>query len=177
MFLAFLKLGCISFGGPIAHLGYFRDEFVARRRWLDDRAYADLVALCNFLPGPASSQVGIALGISRAGLAGGLAAWLGFTLPSAAALIAFAYGFHAWQLSAASGWLHGLKLAAVAVVAQAVWSMGRRLCPDLPRAAFALVAALAALTVPGAWGQIAAIAAGGLGGRVLLQPTRLAEAG
>jgi chromate transporter len=176
VFLAFLKLGCISFGGPIAHIGYFREEFVARRKWLDDRAYADLVALCNFLPGPASSQVGIALGISRAGLAGGLAAWLGFTLPSAAALIAFAYGFQAWQLSATSGWLHGLKLAAVAVVAQAVWSMGRRLCPDLPRAAFALAAALAAFAIPGAWGQVAAIAAGALAGLVLLQPTPLAEA-
>jgi chromate transporter len=176
VFLAFLKLGCISFGGPIAHIGYFREEFVARRKWLDDRAYADLVALCNFLPGPASSQVGIALGISRAGLAGGLAAWLGFTLPSAAALIAFAYGFQAWQLSAASGWLHGLKLAAVAVVAQAVWSMGRRLCPDAPRAAFALSAAFAAFALPGAWGQIAAIAAGALAGLVLLQPAPLAEA-
>src|SRR5438045_5357350 len=113
VFLAFLKLGCTSFGGPIAHLGYFREEFVARRKWLDDKAYADLVALCNFLPGPASSQVGIALGISRAGLAGGAAAWLGFTLPSALLLLLFAYGFSELGAAAASGWLHGLKIAAV----------------------------------------------------------------
>jgi len=127
VFLTFLKLGCTSFGGPIAHIGYFRHEFVERRKWLDDKTYADLVALCNFLPGPASSQVGIAVGISRAGLAGGLAAWLGFTMPSALALILFAYGFTALGLSASAGWLHGLKIAAVAVVAQAVWNMGRNL--------------------------------------------------
>ena len=169
VFRAFLKLGCISFGGPIAHIGYFREEFVARRKWLDDRAYADLVALCNFLPGPASSQVGIALGISRAGLPGGLAAWLGFTLPSAALLLAFAYGFHAFGLSPAAGWLHGLKLAAVAVVAQAVWNMGRSLCPDAPRASFAIVATLLALAVPTAWGQVGAIAAGAIAGAWLLQ--------
>src|SRR5689334_21624400 len=117
VFAAFLKLGCTSFGGPIAHLGYFREEFVARRRWLDDDAYADLVALCNFLPGPASSQVGIALGISRAGIPGGAAAWLGFTLPSALLLLAFAYGFAAIAGSGAAPVLHGLKIAAVAVVA------------------------------------------------------------
>lgn len=176
VFLTFFKLGCISFGGPIAHIGYFREEFVALRKWLDDPAYADLVALCNFLPGPASSQVGIALGISRAGLAGGLAAWLGFTLPSAAALLAFAYGFAALGLSAASGWLHGLKLAAVAVVAQAVWSMGRRLCPDAPRASFAIAAALAALAAPSAWGQVGAIAAGAAAGAWLLPPEPLSGA-
>jgi chromate transporter len=176
VFLTFLKLGCVSFGGPVAHIGYFREEFVARRNWLDDRAYADLVALCNFLPGPASSQVGIALGISRAGLAGGLAAWLGFTLPSAAALLAFAYGFTALGLSATSGWLHGLKLAAVAVVAQAVWSMGRRLCSDAPRATFAIAAALVALAAPSAWGQVGAIAAGAAAGGWLLQPASLSGA-
>jgi chromate transport protein ChrA len=145
VFLTFLKLGCTSFGGPIAHIGYFRHEFVERRKWLDDKTYADLVALCNFLPGPASSQVGIAVGISRAGLAGGLAAWLGFTMPSALALILFAYGFTALGLSASAGWLHGLKIAAVAVVAQAVWNMGRNLCPDRIRASFAIAADTARL--------------------------------
>ena len=176
VFLAFLRLGCISFGGPIAHIGYFREEFVAHRKWLDDRSYADLVALCNFLPGPASSQVGISLGISRAGLAGGLAAWLGFTLPSALALLVFAYGFNALGLSATSGWLHGLKLAAVAVVAQAVWNMGRNLCPDALRASFAVVAALLVFAVPTAWGQIGAIAAGAIAGWWLLKPTALSGA-
>jgi len=170
VFAAFLKLGCTSFGGPIAHLGYFREEFVTRREWLDDKAYADLVALCNFLPGPASSQVGIALGMSRAGLAGGVAAWLGFTLPSALALLAFAYGFSALGAATAAGWLHGLKLAAVAVVAQAVWSMGRNLCPDRARASFAIAAALLVFAAPTAWGQLGAIAAGGLAGAWLLAP-------
>ena len=169
VFAAFLKLGCTSFGGPIAHLGYFREEFVGRRKWLDDQAYADLVALCNFLPGPASSQVGIALGISRAGLAGGLAAWLGFTLPSAIALLLAAYGFSALGGSAASGVLHGLKIAAVAVVAQAVWSMGQRLCPDRTRACVAIAATLLVFAIPAAWGQLAAIAAGGLAGYWLLE--------
>src|SRR5687767_9579437 len=136
------KLGLTSFGGPIAHLGYFRDEYVVRRKWVDEQTYADLVALCQFLPGPASSQVGIALGIFRAGLLGGLAAWLGFTLPSAIALIAFAIGVRELDLSGA-GWLHGLKVAAVAVVAQAVWGMARALCPDRERATMAIVAALA----------------------------------
>lgn len=176
VFLAFLKLGCISFGGPIAHIGYFREEFVARRQWLDDRAYSDLVALCNFLPGPASSQVGIALGISRAGLPGGLAAWLGFTLPSALLLLAFAHGFNAFGLSPAAGWLHGLKLAAVAVVAQAVWNMGRNLCPDAPRATFAIAATLLVLAVPTAWGQVGAIAAGAVAGAWLLKPAPLSAA-
>src|SRR5436190_10479183 len=123
------RLGLTSFGGPVAHLGYFRDEYVARRRWVDERTYADLVALCQFLPGPASSQVGIALGMLRAGLAGGVAAWLGFTLPSAVALVAFAYGVRAAGVADA-GWLHGLKLVAVAVVAQAVWGMARARAPD-----------------------------------------------
>jgi chromate transporter len=170
VFAAFLKLGCTSFGGPIAHLGYFREEFVARRKWLDDPAYTDLVALCNFLPGPASSQVGIALGVSRAGLAGGVAAWAGFTLPSAILLIAFAYGFSALGTSAASGWLHGLKIAAVAVVAQAVWSMGRNLCAERVRASVALAAALLAFALPGAWAQLGIIGAAALAGALLLEP-------
>src|SRR5262249_22209305 len=130
---AFLRLGLTSFRGPVAHIGYFRDEFVTRRRWLDDRSYADLVALCQFLPGPASSQVGIAVGLLRAGYAGALAAWTGFTLPSAIAMVAFAYGARAVGDAAGSGWLHGLKVAAVAVVAQAVLGMARTLAPDRAR--------------------------------------------
>lgn len=168
-FVAFLKLGCTSFGGPIAHLGYFRDEFVERRKWLGDAAYADLVALCQFLPGPASSQVGIALGASRAGLAGAVAAWAGFTLPSALVMIAFGYGLRLLQGVAGAGWLHGLAIAAVAVVAQAVWSMGRQLCPDRMRASFAMVAAVAVLAWPGALTQLAAIALGGIAGWRVLQ--------
>ena len=175
VFLTFLKLGCTSFGGPIAHIGYFRHEFVERRKWLDDRTYADLVALCNFLPGPASSQVGIAVGISRAGLAGGLAAWLGFTMPSAVALILFAYGLTALGLSASVGWLHGLKIAAVAVVAQAVWNMGRNLCPDRIRASFAIAATLLVFAVPNTYGQLGAIAAGAIAGWTLLDPAKLAD--
>ena len=175
VFLTFLKLGCTSFGGPIAHLGYFRQEFVERRKWLDDKTYADLVALCNFLPGPASSQVGIAVGISRAGLTGGVAAWLGFTTPSALALLLFAYGFTAMGLSASAGWLHGLKIAAVAVVAQAVWNMGRNLCPDRMRASFAIAAALFVLAVPTTYGQLGAIAAGAIAGWWLFDTATLAD--
>ena len=174
VFLAFLKLGCTSFGGPIAHIGYFRQEFVERRKWLDDKTYADLVALCNFLPGPASSQVGIAVGISRAGLAGGLAAWLGFTMPSALALILFAYGFTALGLSASAGWLHGLKIAAVAVVAQAVWNMGKNLCPDRTRASVAIAATLFVFAVPTTYGQLGAIAAGAIAGWWLVDTGTLA---
>jgi len=164
---AFLRLGLTSFGGPIAHLGYFRDEFVARRKWLDERTYADLVALCQFLPGPASSQAGMAIGISRAGLPGALAAWLGFTLPSALALIALAYGLAHFGAGGA-GWLHGLKVVAVAVVAQAVWGMARSLTPDRPRVSLAILAALVMLAWPTALGQVAAIVAGGIAGRLWL---------
>jgi chromate transporter len=162
--LVFLKLGLSSFGGPVAHLGYFRTEFVERRRWLDDKSYGDLVALCQFLPGPASSQVGMALGLRRAGWAGALAAWLGFTLPSAIALILFACGVAEWSGLAASGAVHGLKVVAVAVVAQAVWGMAKSLCPDRLRAGIAIVAALVVLAVPTAAGQIGAIVFGGLVG-------------
>jgi chromate transporter len=137
----FLRLGLTSFGGPIAHLGYFHDEFVVRRRWLDEKTYADLVALCQFLPGPASSQVGIAIGLSRAGYLGSLAAWLGFTLPSAVALVLFAYGVEAFGGALGGGWLHGLKVVAVAVVAQAVLAMMRTLAPDRERATLAVAAA------------------------------------
>ncbi|HZS85787.1 MAG TPA: chromate efflux transporter [Stellaceae bacterium] len=162
VFLVFLRLGLTSFGGPVAHLGYFRAELVERRRWLDEAAYLDIVALCQFLPGPASSQTGIALGALRAGLAGGLAAWLGFTMPSAVAMIAFAYGVGALGDVAGAPWLHGLKIVAVAVVAQALWGMARNLCPDKERASLAVGAALLALAVPSAAGQIGAIALGGL---------------
>jgi len=163
--LVFLKLGLTSFGGPVAHLGYFRTEFVERRGWLDDKSYGDLVALCQFLPGPASSQVGMALGLRRAGWAGALAAWIGFTLPSAVALILFAYGVAEWSGLASSGAVHGLKVVAVAVVAQAVWGMAKSLCPDRARAGIAIVAALVVLAVPTAAGQIGAIVLGGLAGR------------
>src|SRR5437762_7091226 len=155
------RLGLTSFGGPIAHLGYFRQEYVARRRWLDEQTYADLVALCQFLPGPASSQVGIAVGIFRAGLLGGLAAWLGFTLPSALALVAFAYGLQTLGGTDA-GWLHGLKVVAVAVVAQAVWGMAQNLTPDRPRVTLAVLAAVATLAWPTGLGQVLIIAAVGL---------------
>lgn len=164
-----LHLGLTSFGGPIAHLGYFRDEFVARRKWLDEKTYADLVALCQFLPGPASSQVGIAVGLLRAGYAGALAAWIGFTLPSALALVLFAYGVGAVGDVLGSGWLHGLKVVAVAVVAQAVLGMMRTLAPDRERATLAVVAAAIVLAVPSAWGQIGAILLGGMVGAVLLR--------
>ena len=157
----FAWLGCTCFGGPVAHIGYFRTELVERRRWLSERAYADLVGLCQFLPGPASSKLGFSLGLLRAGYAGGLAAWLGFTLPSAAALLLFAYG--AGSLSdgpAGQGLLHGLKLVVVAIVAQAVWGMARTLCPDRTRASFAIGAAVLVLLAPTSIGQIAAIACG-----------------
>ncbi|OXC77082.1 chromate efflux transporter [Caballeronia sordidicola] len=163
---AFLKLGLTSFGGPIAHLGYFRREFVERRRWLDDEAYTDLVALCQFLPGPASSQVGFSIGLMRAGWLGGLAAWCGFTLPSVLLLIGFAAVAPDLGSAAGQGLIHGLKLVAVAVVAQAVWDMARRLCPDRQRAAIALIAigVLAVLTT--VYAQLLVIALGALLGVV-----------
>lgn len=173
VFWAFLKLGCTSFGGPVAHLGYFRHEFVEKRKWLDDSAYVDLVTLCNFLPGPASSQIGIALGTLKAGLPGGFAAWLGFTMPSALALLLFAYGFAALGLSTDAGWIHGLKIVAVAVVAQAVWGMGKTQCPDRLRATLAIAATLIAFALPTAWGQILAILLGALVGLRSLQPVTL----
>jgi chromate transporter len=162
--LAFAKLGVSCFGGPIAHIGYFRQEFVVRRRWLDEQAYADLVALCQFLPGPASSQVGFSLGLMRAGYLGGLAAWVGFTLPSAIALVLFAYGANALKGEVGSGLLHGLKLVAVAIVAQAVWGMARTLCPDRERASIAVVAALIILLSSSSLAQIGAIVLGGIAG-------------
>ena len=170
IFLAFLRLGLTSFGGPVAHLGYFREEFVARRGWLDERSYADLVALCQFLPGPASSQVGFGLGLLRGGPGGALVAWLGFTAPSAIALTLFGYGVGDYGSLLGAGFLHGLKVVAVAVVAQAVWSMARTLTPDRSRVTIAVLAALLVLSWPGSLGQIAAILGGALIGWRLFPP-------
>jgi chromate transporter len=169
VFTAFLKLGLTSFGGPVAHLGYFRSEFVERRKWLSESNYADLVGLCQFLPGPASSQVGIAIGLSRAGYPGALAAWTAFTLPSAIALVLFAYGLSVVSGDYGGGWLHGLKVAAVAVVANAILGMARSLTPDRERATLAVVATAVAFSVPSAWGQIGAILLGGVVGVLFLR--------
>ena len=166
--LVFLKLGVSCFGGPVAHIGYFRTELVERRRWLDERSYVDLVALCQFLPGPASSQVGIGAGLLRAGVPGALAAWVGFTLPSAIAMVLFAYGVDSLESALGAGWLHGLKIAAVAVVAQAVWGMAQSLAPDRERATLAVLATIVALTFPTAWGQIGAIVLGAVAGLIVL---------
>ncbi|KTS70574.1 chromate transporter [Pseudomonas oryzihabitans] len=170
VFLIFLRLGCTSFGGPIAHLGYFRQAFVTRRRWLDESAYAELVALCQLLPGPTSSQVGMALGLGRAGGWGLLAAWLGFTLPSALLLILCALGLARYPQLADSAVIHGLKVFAVAVVAQAVWGMGRTLCPDVRRRLLALLVAGLALGLPGPAGQLLGLGLAALAGCLLLTP-------
>lgn len=162
----FAKLGVTSFGGPIAHLGYFRDELVQRRRWVDDTEYGDLVALSQFLPGPASSQVGFGLGLFRAGPAGAIAAFLAFTLPSAALMVAFAYGAPLFEGVIGGGILTGLKIVAVAIVAQAVWGMARTLTPDRTRASIAVLAALSALLLTGSVGQIGAIVLGALAGLI-----------
>jgi len=169
VFAVALRLGLTSFGGPVAHLGYFHDEYVVRRHWLDEKSYADLVALCQFLPGPASSQVGIGIGLIRGGMFGALAAWLGFTLPSALALVAFGYGVDALGGAVGSGWLHGLKVVAVAVVANAVLGMMRTLAPDRERATLAVAAAALVLAVPTAAGQIGAIVLGGVIGAALFK--------
>ncbi|WP_426434171.1 chromate efflux transporter [Bradyrhizobium genosp. P] len=160
----FLGLGLTCFGGPIAHIGYFRDEFVVRRKWIDEHAYVDLVGLCQFLPGPASSQVGFSIGLMRAGYLGALAAWTGFTLPSAVALVLFAYGAGALSGPVGAGLLRGLKLTAVAIVAQAVWGMARNLCPDRARASIAVMSALIILFSTASIAQIGAIVLGGLAG-------------
>lgn len=172
LFLIFLKLGLTSFGGPVAHIGYFRNEFVARRRWLTEESFADIVSLCQFLPGPASSQVGIAIGLIRGGALGAVTAWLGFTMPSAAAMIAFAYAEQSLNPASASLWLHGLLIVAVAVVAQAVWGMARSLAPDRERATLAVGAAAAMLAVPAGWTPLAILAVAAAIGRWLL-PTPL----
>ena len=181
VFFVFLRLGCTAFGGPVAHIGFFRDELVQRRRWLSEAAYADLVALCQFLPGPASSQVGMALGLLRAGRLGLLAAWLGFTLPSALAMLALGLGLvQATQWLAApvlAGVLQGLAAAAVAVVVQAVLGMARTLCPDTRRRALMLAAAAATLALPSAWTPVAVVVAGAAAGLALLpRPAIAAQA-
>lgn len=170
IFLIFLRLGLTSFGGPVAHLGFFRDELIMRRRWLSERSYVDLVALCQFLPGAASSQVGMALAMTRGGFKGAIAAWVGFSLPSAVMLYVFAMSLSDWGVSFPSGALHGLKVVAVAVVAQAVWGMGRSLCTDVPRVAIAAVSALTLLLVPTTLGQVGVIAASALVGITFLKP-------
>lgn len=167
VFWAFLALGLTSFGGPVAHLGYFRTEFVERRKWLTEQAYADLVALCQFLPGPASSQVGFALGLMRAGPWGAAMAWLAFTLPSAIVLVLFALGAAVLDGPIASGIIHGLKVVAVAIVAHAVWGMARNLCPDKTRTGIALAAVVAVVVVSGPLGQVSAIVLGGVAGLLL----------
>jgi chromate transporter len=177
VFVTFLKLGVTSFGGPIAHIGYFRDELVVRRRWVDDAAYSDLVALCQFLPGPASSQVGFSLGLIRAGYWGGVAAWTGFTAPSAILMTAFAYWAGALGGPAGRGALHGLKLVAVAIVAQAVWGMARNLCPDRERASIAGIAVIIMLLSTSTAAQISVILIGGLAGLWLCRAGPAASAG
>jgi len=178
VFAAFLKLGLTSFGGPIAHLGYFRAEFVERRKWLSESSYADVVALCQFLPGPASSQVGFAIGILRGnGLLGGLAAWFAFTMPSAIVMFAFALGATVFTGPFAEGFLHGLKLVAVAVVAQAIWGMANSLTPDRERAAIALAAVTIVVFIGGSFGQIGAIALGAVAGLWLCRGDGPAPAG
>jgi chromate transporter len=169
VFAVFLRLGLTSFGGPVAHLGYFHEDFVVRRKWLDEKTYVDLVALAQFLPGPASSKVGIAIGLSRAGYLGALAAWIAFTAPSAIALVLFGYGVTSLGDALGSGWLHGLKVAAVAVVANAVLTMARSLAPDRERATLAVAAAALVLAMPSSFGQIIAIILGGIVGFVLFR--------
>ena len=169
IFLAFLRLGFTSFGGPVAHIGYFREELVVRRAWTEERGFADLVALCQMLPGPSSSQVGIGIGFQKAGLSGALAAWLGFTAPSAIVMITLGYGVLAFEDAIPAGLLQGLKAVVVAVVAQALWGMGRTLCPDPLRISLAVLAAALVLSVPGAVAQLAVIAGGALAGFVFLR--------
>jgi chromate transporter len=178
VFAAFLKLGLTSFGGPIAHLGYYHNEFVERRKWLDETTFADLVALCQFLPGPASSQVGFSLGVLRGnGLLGGLAAWCGFTMPSALIMFAFAKGAAAFAGPVAGGVLHGLKLVAVAVIAQAIWGMARTLAPDRARAGIAFAAVAIVVFFAGSYAQIAAIALGAAAGLWLCRGDAAAASG
>lgn len=169
------KLGLTSFGGPIAHLGYFRDEYVKKRNWLDERSYADLVALCQFLPGPASSQVGISIGIVRGGMVGGFISWFGFTMPSVIALILFAYFVTGFQAEDA-GWINGLKIVAVAVVAQAILGMGKNSAPDRARISIAVIAAICALFIPSALGQIAIIVIAGAAGYFLYKDREVPKA-
>lgn len=175
IFLLFLRLGLTSFGGPAAHLGFFHEEFVKRRRWLSDSAYGEVVALCQLLPGPASSQVGLTLGFLQRGYSGAAAAWFGFTLPSALLMTLFAMGLGLWPDAGAGGWITGLKLFVVAVVAQAVWQMGRSLCPDAPRLSIAMLVAVLLLTVGATWMQILALLMAGAAGVALKLPQKQSE--
>ncbi|MEP1215432.1 MAG: chromate efflux transporter [Marinobacter sp.] len=170
IFLLFLRLGLTSFGGPAAHLGFFHEEFVKRRRWLSDSAYGEVVALCQLLPGPASSQVGLTIGFLQRGYSGAAAAWLGFTLPSALVMTLFALGLGLWPGAGTGGWVTGLKLFVVAVVAQAVWQMGRNLCPEGPRLSIAMLVAVLLLSVGATWMQILALIIAGAAGAVLKLP-------
>ena len=171
-------IGSDFIGGPIAHLGYFRNQLVLRPQWIDEAGYADLVALCQFLPGPGSSQVGFSLGVLRGnGILGGLAAWAAFTLPSAFVLFAFAFAAGAFTGPLAEGFLHGLKLVAVAVVAQAVWGMTHLLTPDKPRAAIALAALAIVTFIGGSYGQIGAIGLGAVAGLLFCTGTGLLTPG
>ena len=173
VFLAFLRLGLTSFGGPVAHIGYFREEFVVRRAWMEERGFADLVALCQMLPGPSSSQIGIGIGFGKAGVAGSFAAWLGFTAPSAVLMIALGYGVLAFDDAIPAGLLLGLKAVVVAVVAQALWGMGRTLCPDPARISLAVLAAALVIVAPGAAAQLAVIGGGALAGLLFLRDESL----
>jgi chromate transporter len=173
----FLRLGLTSFGGPIAHIGYFRNAFVLRRKWLDENDFADLVGLCQFLPGPASSQVGFSIGLMRAGWLGALGAWTGFTLPSAALMVLFAYGAGGLHGPLGEGLIHGLKLVAVAIVGQAVWGMARTLTPDVVRGVIAVAAAVILLGSGWAFGQVAVIAAGAVLGLLLCRGSPPAPVG
>ncbi|SUA94300.1 chromate transporter, chromate ion transporter (CHR) family [Oligella urethralis] len=170
VFLIFLRLGLTSFGGPVAHLGYFRDELIVRRRWMTEQQYADLIALCHFLPGPSSSQVGMGLGISQAGYAGAFAAWLGFTMPSALLLILIAYAINSESALLPPSVLHGLAIVAVAVISQAVWGMGRSLCPDKSRFTLMIAATCYLLLFPSTWGQILVMLLAALVGVVCFKP-------
>src|SRR6266446_7660269 len=175
-FLVFLQLGLTSFGGPIAHLGYFRQEFVERRKWLAEQTFSDLVALCNSLPGPTSSQVSYSIGMTRGGIPGAIAAWAAFTLPSAIIMLLAAYGIHWVGQEQGASWLHGLKVVAVAVVAQAVWSMATKLCTDRTRVTFAFAAAVIILLTNSAWMQVLTIALGALAGWKFI-PTESTDGG
>lgn len=170
LFLIFLKLGLTSFGEPIAHIGYFREEFVTRRKWLNEQTFTELFAFCQLLPGPASSQLGILIELLRERYIGAIVAWLGFTLPSALIMISFAFGLDRLTNTLHAGWLHGLKIVAVAVVAQAVWSMGKNLCPDTTRVSFAMIGAIISTLFPNTLGQISIIIGGGVFGWLILEP-------
>ncbi|MBE5106942.1 chromate transporter [Bacillus thuringiensis] len=174
IFLVSFKLGLTSFGGPVAHLGYFHHEYVQKRKWMDEKSYGDLVALCQFLPGPASSQVGMGVGLLRGGLLGAIISWIGFTLPSVLVLVFFASFLNQFELGS-SGWIHGLKLVAVAIVAHAIWGMAQKLTPDRNRATIAIVTAAIVLLWPSSWTQIILIVLSGLVGWILYKVPQNAQ--